>query len=182
MMNKISGIILAGGLSSRMGQDKGLLPYQGRTLIEYCIDILQPLCSEIIISSNNKAYEQFGFRVIADEYKKTGPIGGLYTGLAESNHNDVIVCPCDMPFITSDIFNKVLCHKDESAVVVVKSTTGKLYPTLGYYNKSCLPVIHQHIELQHYKMQLLLKELNAKTVLIEDAHSLLNFNSPEDLR
>lgn len=180
-MQQITGIILAGGLSSRMGQDKGLLQYKGRALVDYAIDALKPLCSEIIISSNNKEYELFGYRVVRDVHQKVGPIGGLYSALAEANTNDILMCPCDMPFITTDIFNRILENKANSKVTVVESISGKLYPTLGYYQKSCLPVILQFIEQGQYKLQLLMKALNAKTIQIENHKSLLNFNSPEDL-
>ncbi len=180
-MKQITGIILAGGLSSRMGQDKGLLHYKGRALVEYAIDAIKPLCSEIIISSNNKEYEQFGYKVVTDVYQKVGPIGGLYSSLAEANTNDILMCPCDMPFITTDIFEQILENKSDSAVTVVESDSGKVYPTLGYYQKSCLPVILQFIEQGQYKLQLLMKALNAATIQIEDNKSLLNFNTPEDL-
>ncbi|MBS2210888.1 molybdenum cofactor guanylyltransferase [Carboxylicivirga mesophila] len=180
-MKSITGIILAGGLSSRMGQDKGLIQYKGRTLLEYCINALKPMCSEIIISSNNLEYEQFGFRVIADVYQKVGPIGGLYSALAEAGNEDVIVCPCDMPFITTELFDKLLNEKGENKAAIAVSAINKIYPTLGYYHKSCLPVILQFIEQGQYKLQLLIKELKAQTILIEDDKSLLNFNSPEDL-
>ena len=179
-MKQLSGIILAGGLSSRMGRDKGLLPHKGRLLVEYSIEVMKTLCSEIIISSNNSAYEQFGHRVVKDIHQQTGPIGGLYAALSASNTNDAIICPCDMPFISADTFHQLL--KVNNRAVVVQSNTDKLYPTLGYYNKSCLPTILQQIEQGNYKMQCLIKELNAHSVKIDDARSLLNFNSPEDIR
>ncbi|WP_430815051.1 molybdenum cofactor guanylyltransferase [Carboxylicivirga sp. RSCT41] len=181
MMN-ISGIILAGGLSSRMGQDKGLLEYKGRALIEYSIDALKPLCTEIIISSNNPEYEQYGLRVIADVHEKTGPIGGLYASICEAKTDDILVCPCDMPFITPDVFRKILDEKADSVAAIIKSSSDKLYPTLGYYNKSCLPLILQQIEHQNYKLQWLLKELKAKAISIADPKQLLNFNYPEDIQ
>jgi len=85
-----------------------------------------------------------------------------------------------MPLISADTFHQLL--KVNNRAVVVQSNTDKLYPTLGYYNKSCLPTILQQIEQSNYKMQSLLKELNAHSVNIDDARSLLNFNSPEDIR
>ncbi|MBK3519281.1 molybdenum cofactor guanylyltransferase [Carboxylicivirga marina] len=180
-MEKLTGIVLAGGLSSRMGKDKGLIQYNGSALIEYSINALKPLCSEIIISSNNTDYSKFGYGVVADEYKMTGPIGGLYSALSASDTDDVIMCPCDMPFVTNEIFEQVLNKKGDSSVAVIESMTHKVYPTLGYFHKSCLPIIKQQIVKGQYKLQLLLKELKAQTILIDDTKALLNFNSPEDL-
>lgn len=181
-MNKLTGIVLAGGLSTRMGQDKGLLQYKGRTLVEYSIEVMKTLCSEIIISSNNSDYKHFGYQLVSDIHQQTGPIGGLYAALSESKTDDTIICPCDMPYITGNIIKQILNEKSHNMAVVAKSKTEKIYPTLGYYNKSCLPIILQQIEQGNYKMQWLLKKLNAQSVVIDDAKSLLNFNSPEDIR
>jgi molybdopterin-guanine dinucleotide biosynthesis protein A len=64
-----TGIVLAGGKSTRMGKDKGLISWKGRTLVEHAVEIIAPLCAGIIISSNNRDYEFLGFRVLPDQYR-----------------------------------------------------------------------------------------------------------------
>ena len=81
-MEKITGILLAGGRSSRMGSDKGLLDFRGRLLAEYPLALLQKHCGTIIISSNNPEYGQFGYPVVADERMDCGPAGALATTLS----------------------------------------------------------------------------------------------------
>ena len=72
-----TGIILAGGKSSRMGSDKGLLPYKGKPLVTYAIEVLRPLTDRIIIVGNNEAYKQFDCPLIPDEIADCGPPGRL---------------------------------------------------------------------------------------------------------
>ena len=87
-----TGIVLAGGKSSRMGQDKALLDYQGKRLIDYAIELLTPVCSEILISTNQPGYENLGFQLIVDQYPDCGYIGGLHAALANAANNwDVVI-------------------------------------------------------------------------------------------
>ena len=178
---KYTGVILAGGLSTRMGQDKGLINYNGKAMVEYCIEALKPLCSEITISTNNPDYSRFGYKLIHDVYKEIGPIGGLHAALRAASNDAILVCPCDMPLIKSEDFKKIIDDKKESTAVV-QSSTQKVYPTLGYYPKRSLTTIINQIEKKQYKLQLLLKELNAQYIGIDDENALLNFNQPEDLK
>jgi molybdopterin-guanine dinucleotide biosynthesis protein A len=78
---ELSGIILAGGKSSRMGQDKGLMLFRGKQMVQYSIELLNLFTSQILISSNNQEYNQFGFPVVSDIYKECGPIGGLHAAV-----------------------------------------------------------------------------------------------------
>ncbi|HPG34509.1 MAG TPA: molybdenum cofactor guanylyltransferase, partial [Lentimicrobium sp.] len=78
MINKsqITGIVLAGGKSTRMGTDKGLMIFQGKPLVMYSIDLLSMFCGRILISSNNPEYAKFGYEIIADELPGAGPMAG----------------------------------------------------------------------------------------------------------
>ena len=85
---------MAGGKSSRMGTDKGLMTFQGKRLVEYAIELLQPFCSEIIISTNQAGYEGFGFKTVSDVYRDCGPVGGLHAALSESNYDYNLIVSC----------------------------------------------------------------------------------------
>jgi len=85
--------VLAGGASSRMGKDKGLCEFKGKSLVYYAIEALLPICDTIIISSNNtEDYQKFGFDVVVDQHKNIGPIGGIYSSLHKSitQHNLIL--------------------------------------------------------------------------------------------
>ena len=74
-VNNINGYVLAGGKSSRMGKDKGMIIYNGKAIIEYIIEQLKPLVNKLVIVSNNFEYEKFGVEVINDLLKDIGPVG-----------------------------------------------------------------------------------------------------------
>ena len=86
MKNKknITGIILAGGKSSRMGTDKGFVMYKNKAFIQHIIEAIHPLVDEIIIVSNNPDYDVFKLKRVNDIIENAGPLAGVYTGLFES--------------------------------------------------------------------------------------------------
>jgi len=178
---KLTGIILAGGLSSRMGQDKGLILYKDQALVQYSIAALEPLCSEILISTNNPEYKKFGYSLVPDIYKECGPIGGIYSALRVSQHDNNLICPCDMPFVTPELFHQILDEIEKDETPVVASSNDKAFPTLGYYHRNSVTSIEKQIKKGHYKLMMLLIELKAKQICIEDQMCLSNFNYLEDL-
>src|ERR1041385_1796721 len=102
-MEKMTGFILAGGKSSRMKEDKGLMLLNRKAIVQYVIDALKPAVKEVIIISNNEVYKQFGYQVIPDLVNDAGPMGGIFTGLSRSNTLYNFFASCDMPFITSEV-------------------------------------------------------------------------------
>nr|WP_321454066.1 molybdenum cofactor guanylyltransferase [uncultured Carboxylicivirga sp.] len=181
MNKKLTGVILAGGKSSRMGQDKGLMLYRDIPLVKYSIDLFEKLCTDIIISTNNPEYSKFGYPLIADEYADAGPIGGLYSSLNASEYDDTIVSPCDMPFLTSALFQEVLSKKGDAKAAVIQSSGGRTFPTVGYFHKEALDTIQSQIQKKQFKMLILLEVLNARIIQSDNIEQLANFNAPEDL-
>ncbi len=164
-----------------MGQDKGLVLYRGKRMVEHIVSVCEELTQEIIVSANNPEYGFLGYKLIEDNYKDTGPIGGIQAALSASETDDNIFCPCDMPGIEPKILIEILKEKNNSLAVVAADSTGKIYPVLGYYSKNVLPVIEKQISKSDFKMQHLLKELDAKIVVFPD-EVLKNINYPEDLQ
>ena len=129
---EVTGIILAGGKSSRMREDKGLSLLNGRPMIQYAIDSISGICAKTIIIATNKAYTQFGIPVLSDIYPNKGPIGGIYTGLVNSTTDINIVMSCDNPFITEALLNWLLPHQQGNNAVLV-SEHGRIHPLIGLY-------------------------------------------------
>ena len=186
MTNKVTGIILAGGKSRRMGSDKGLMMFKNKTLVENAIDILKPLCNEIIISSNNDEYKKFGFSVVNDVIKDIGPIGGIYASLLKSKTLYNIVIPCDMPFITTDLLLYMLEFTRESFDVIVPVSEKGLEPLTVVISRNILPTIEEQIESNNLKIKNLYHKSNLKTIEIQQNSPLYkpnlfdNINRPED--
>jgi len=80
---KITGSILAGGESRRMGTEKGLVDFRGKPMIAYAVDAFLPYCDQILISANNASYNYLGFQVVKDEFPDSGPLGGIYSCLKQ---------------------------------------------------------------------------------------------------
>ena len=135
---KTTGIILAGGESSRMNYiDKGLIEIDGKACILHVIDAIKSEVDELLIISNNEAYKQFGYDVYPDIYFKKGPMGGLFTGLSHSKTDQNILVACDMPKLSSEIF-QLLKEKSKEVDIVVPVTNGRFQPLCALYKKSLL--------------------------------------------
>ena len=84
-MKNLSCIILAGGESRRMGEDKGLKIFKNQALVSYAIQLAKKICKNIYISTNNPDYKQFGYQILNDIIPVKGPMGGIYSGLSRSS-------------------------------------------------------------------------------------------------
>ena len=151
-MTKLTGIILAGGKSRRMGAEKGLLRLGSKYMIELAIDALEPLCDQIIISENTDAYDFLGYKVVPDYIPNSGPMGGIYSGLRESENDLNIVLSCDMPFINTDLL-RTLIEQFEGNLVAVPWHGGRKYePMCAVYSKELLPVLEKFIKEDNYRI------------------------------
>ena len=180
-----TGIILAGGKSSRMGQDKGLLEFQGKRLVEYSIELLKPLCSELLISVNQAGYKQFGIERIADQYKNCGPVGGLHAALNASSNEWNLVISCDTPFLNRELFDLLLKNQQDQMAVIPSHSTG-IEPLAALYHRNMALFFEQKIKEQDLKLHCILKNEKVKMVdvsglLVKYPKLFSNLNSPEDL-
>lgn len=178
---QVTGIILAGGKSSRMGSDKGLVEYAGIPLVQYSINACREITGEIMISANNPEYGRFGFPVVSDNFPGIGPIGGLEAALSVSKTGINMVLPCDMPGVSAELLNLLLRYGEAGKTLVIRDMGGKVYPVLGLYPSSALPVIREQIKLGDYRMTSLLAKLDAGTLTAASGTKLDNINIPGDL-
>ncbi len=184
--SNITAFVLAGGKSSRMGQDKGLLHFEGKHLIEHVIDKLKPVVGSIIIISNQTGYNHFGLEVIEDEIKNVGPAGGIYTALKYSKTDLNFITACDMPYINTEAI-KFMIDQTEDFDICIPSNQGQIEPLFGIYSKECLPIWEQSVLKGDYKLQNLMKPFKVKEINIDsnplfDARIFTNLNSELDLK
>jgi molybdopterin-guanine dinucleotide biosynthesis protein A len=180
MMN-ITGVIMAGGKSSRMGKDKGLLLFRGNPLVQYAIDLLKPFCSGLFISTANEAYAQFGIPLVKDDIPDCGPMGGIYSALKASNTNYIFVLACDMPFVSS-ITIQTLLNEVANCECVIPNVNGKLEPLCAIYSKSMIPLLKEKLEKSELALYQLIADSNSKMVYFDtDLHVFNNCNTPNEL-
>jgi molybdenum cofactor guanylyltransferase len=182
----VTGYILAGGKSSRMGTDKGLILFNGKSIIEHIMEQLQPVTDKVIIVSNNPAYEKFGVEVITDLVREIGPAGGIFTALSHSKTAQIFVLSCDMPFVTTAAIEYVIQHASQSQITIA-SHDGRSEPLFGIYSKTCLTQWDMLIQKGFLKLQEMVAEFDLLKLNMDGSplftrNVFININTPEDLK
>lgn len=171
MINKnvevITGIVLAGGASSRMGTDKGLVEVNGLPMVQHVLDTLGKVCAEILIVTNNSEYEQFEYPLVEDKIKGKGPLMGIICGLEKSNTKHNLIVSCDTPFVSEYLLRFIFNEKEESDIVIAKKG-GRLHPLIGYYQKGVLPALEEKLTLNELKVISAIGSLKFKEVDCEN--------------
>ena len=180
----ITGIVLAGGKSSRMGSDKGLLTINDKTFVEHVIVAMKPLVDKIIIVSNNKDYDQFGYRRVEDSIKDSGPLAGLYSGLKHSETEFNLVLSCDIPMIKTEILKKLVDADLENHEVVQIESNTKTMPLIAMYKKQCMHKCLELLQQGERRLRVAVNELKTKTIIIDAEFDqfVKNVNTKEDLK
>ena len=181
-MNQYTAIILAGGKSSRMGEDKGLMLYNGKPMIQHVIDAVLPLTNCILISANSDVYKQFNYQIFSDKISDKGPLGGIVTTLAQSETEINWVLSCDSPKITTEMLRKLVDQlRDYDAVV--PQIGEKIHPLIAVYRKSILNRFKENLALNQLKMIAVLNEMHVNYYKVDesDQFNFKNLNSKADL-
>ena len=181
--NNISGIILAGGNSSRMGTDKGFVIYKNKAFVQHIIDALQPLVDEIIIVSNNSDYDVFGLKRVSDLIENAGPVAGVYTGLQYSKTENNLVISCDVPLINSETLSLLIEGLDDNADVVQLESNGKSMPLIAMYKKQSKAIFNSLLKDGERRLRVALKHLKVKTIVLHKNQERFtsNINTPKNL-
>lgn len=166
IQSTINAYILAGGKSSRMGTDKGLLLFNGKPLVQWIIEQLFPVISNVVIVSNNHAYEQFGSLVIEDLIKDIGPAGGIHSALNHTPSEQIFIVSCDMPFITTHAV-KYMIQNSLNSQIALPLFHSKIQPLFGVYSRHCLPKWKQLIDQGSVKLQEMILHFDLLKVDIE---------------
>ena len=124
MREHVTGLILAGGQGSRMGgRDKGLVEYQGKSLIDHALGCIAPQVDELLISANRnlEEYARRGYPVMADKLPDfQGPLAGMLEGLKAAHHDWVLTVPCDMPHLPADLLSRLMMGRNSKPVVIAE--------------------------------------------------------------
>jgi molybdopterin-guanine dinucleotide biosynthesis protein A len=140
---RVTGVIQAGGRSTRMGgRPKALLEVGGRRIVERVLDVVAPLVDDVLVVTNTpELYEFLGLPMVGDAYPDHGSLGGLYTGLAAASGDAAFTVACDMPFLHPEVARLVVSRAGEADVVIPRAG-GQLETMHAAYGRACLP----HIE------------------------------------
>jgi molybdenum cofactor guanylyltransferase len=181
---KITGIILAGGLSSRMGRDKALIQLDKHTMIEKIIALIRPFCDELLISANKNKYKDFGYEIIKDKHKRIGPLGGIISCLNESSHELNIIISCDTPNISGKTILKLL-QESKNYDITLPCYNNRCEPLIAVYNRNCVEKLELMANSSSYKLQTIINNLNSNIIHFEESgkvEEFININSKKDLK
>ncbi len=185
---KFYGLVLTGGKSKRMGQDKALLKINEKTQAEYACDLLSEFCAKVFVSCRPDQTDlpgRKGFPQIHDKpaYSEIGPLAGILSAMEEFPRVPWIILGCDLPFVTKSTLEKLIKHQNPAkfATAYISTSDGMPEPLCAIYE----PADHQNI-LNFVKQKICCPRkimINSKTELIiqDDPKSLKNINTPEDL-
>ena len=175
MKEEITFIILAGGKSTRFGADKALAHFNGKTLIHNAIELAKEVTSNIIIISNQDGYDQLEFPVFPDIYKDVGPIGGVHSGLVNSNSELNFILAADMPHVTLPLIKYTINKATITSNGVIPIANGLPEPLCGVYLKRAITTIEKCIKEEKLKMMDVLKEIKVEYF---EVNAEMNFYSP----
>ena len=191
---RVTGIILAGGKSSRLGRDKAWEDVGGQRIIDRVIGALQSSCDEVLIIGDrperqNELSLPKCIQYRSDELKGRGSIGGLYTGLKSSDTLWSLVVACDMPFISRELIRFMLSMISKNRCdAIVPIINGRYQPTHALYNSTCIPFIEKNISSGNFRMdsyfdEIYLEEISEDVInSIQVAElSFFNVNTEDDL-
>jgi len=202
----LTGIILAGGESRRMGgRNKAFLELDGRPLIEIVIGHVQSVCAEVlIVAGDTSPYAKLGVPLVEDRFRGVGVLGGLHAGLEAASHELALVVGCDMPFLNPGLLRAFAERAKGYDVVVLRhappappahppreagGTEGGLFiePLHAAYRRTCLPAIEAVIETGERRIVSFFSHVRVRTItpaeiafIDPDLRSFRNVNMPEE--
>lgn len=202
----ISGIVLAGGRSRRMGVDKAFLDLGGQPLIEIVLGRLSRVADEIIVVTNEpEKFASLGIALVGDVYRGQGTLAGIHAGLQAARYQYSLVVACDMPFLNPNLLRfmallaadydlvmpRLMPEKEPTASTAEAAKRAKdrnLHPLHAIYSKACLPHIEETLQGDDWRVIAFLPTVRVRYVerdeieLFDPQHlSFFNINTPADL-
>lgn len=184
------GVILAGGQSSRMGEDKATMMFGGEPLLARVARRLSSGIDELlVIGPQSLAPLAPRARVVEDALPAIGPLGGLYTALIATRSARIFLVACDMPFVCPGLVQAMLAFavtRDDADVVTLEAS-GHVQPLHAVYSRGCLPAVERALKAKDHSLHALLEHLAVVTIDLEavrredpDGLSAFNVNTHDD--
>ncbi|MBI2017000.1 MAG: molybdenum cofactor guanylyltransferase [Candidatus Rokubacteria bacterium] len=186
---RVTGVIQAGGRSTRMGgRPKALMELGGRRIVERVLDAVAPAVDDLLLVTNTPdLYASLGLPMVADVYPDAGSLGGIYSGLKAAPGEAAFTVACDMPFLHPAVVRLVVARAGEADVVIPR-VGGQLETLHACYAKSCLPHIEERILAGRLKIVGFFERVRVIEIAEAEvarhrdpAIAFMNVNTPEEL-
>ncbi|MFV0375958.1 MAG: molybdenum cofactor guanylyltransferase [Mangrovibacterium sp.] len=190
MKSEITGIILAGGQSKRMGTNKAFVPLNGKLLIDYAFDVLTEVTPHIVMSVGTEIVHYKNLAAVQDIFPGSGPLGGIHSALQHSETEMNLVLSCDMPFVSVELLQFLIeeATKNQSDVTLPVDEHGDWQPLCAVYRKRILPHLENAILQKEFKLKMVIGKVNYNAISIGKVYkfyhpnAFLNMNTPEDIK
>ena len=188
----VTAIILAGGMSRRLGRNKAVEPFRGEPLILRVIGRMKQVAKDIVVVANDgRRIAELdlpeGVSSVVDRYPGKGSLGGIFTGLEAAKTSWAAFCACDMPFINPTLYRELLSRRDGSDAVV-PLIAGRPEPIHAIYSRACLEPIRSKILADDLKIAGFFGDVNVSYLaekevrtIDPDLRSFFNVNTQADL-
>jgi molybdopterin-guanine dinucleotide biosynthesis protein A len=183
----VTGVLLAGGNSSRMGRNKALMPLAGHRLVDRVLTALRGIFDDLLMVTNSPdLYADLGLRMVPDLVAGKGALGGIHSAIHHTATPHCLVVACDMPFLNPDVL-RYLVEQRAGYDVVVPSVHGRPQPLHAVYGKACLQPIARRLETDRLHVVGFFPEVRMREVTTEELAdfdpeglSFRNLNTPEE--
>lgn len=188
MTPPIRGLLLAGGRSSRMGQDKALLSYSGALpQMSRAKALLETVCHEVFLSIRAEQREQPVYSdssAIVDHADAIGPMGGLLSAMAAYPDSAWLVMGCDMPQVTSQLLQDLIEQRSATdyATAYLHEDGSGPEPLCAIYEPRCYPLLSERAVRKQYSLRHFLMEVAIRSLEVSQPNALININTPESYR
>jgi len=205
MMKHLTGLVLAGGASRRMGRNKAFLELDGKPLIAHVVERMHSVCSEVlVVSGDTSPYAGLGVALVEDRFRDVGVLGGLHAGLEAAAYDLVLAVGCDMPFLNPELLRAFVGWAEGFDVALLRHAPPQsparsrrdvpegqegLYvePLHAAYRRTCLPAMEAAIHAGERRIVSFLTHVRVRYVTLvdistidPDLRSFRNVNTPRE--
>ena len=187
MEKELTGLILAGGKSTRLGQDKARLPVSGKSLLERTVHLAGKCCAQVYVSGRDPSKDGIDAPWLADDWPGIGPMGGILTGLVRLG-GPLLVLACDLPLIQAETIQRLIQARNQRPASALMTTfqqeeTGYIETLVAVYEDQSAGLLTEARKKGVYKLSQAIPESARHPVPYtkENAPEFLNINHPADL-
>jgi molybdopterin-guanine dinucleotide biosynthesis protein A len=178
---EITGVILSGGKSSRMGKDKSFLELDGKFSITKIYEVLKSVIGMVIVSSDEvEKYKFLDIPIVKDKFQDFGPLSGILAAMCHSVNPHILIVPCDMPMITKEILIKLINESKINKINIVKNNE-RILPLLGIYPTEVKDSLDEFLRMGNKKVfDFLYQQKESINFINFNHHSIYlnNMNTP----
>lgn len=180
----LNGLVLAGGKSTRMGEDKALLQWHGKEQMYYLADMLKKFCNEVFISCRAEQVNEIdkNYKIIKDEFKDAGPLGAIISAFHQNKNCAWLVVACDLPLLDEKAIHYLVQNRDEFSIATAfQSPYYSLpEPLITIWEPDALHFLETALSEGKLSPQKVLMNTKIKILHAPEPSALMNANTPED--